>query len=250
MRIKFLIQNLLKDPFLVFTNEEILKLGKDLNFILEILTVNKLKDTFEKHLDKKSSEELLEKIKLNSSITKFSIPKIKELLLNLQNSNFNDLTEKEYFSFEDILERVYKKINLSKNKELIRELEEQVPVPLRELYNQESSLIPEITFNQNEEIQEKIVEQTKKLVSDTLKKAAKYKIIFSKLKTVPEKNSIAFLNKLSKKEKQEISHLANLTKNDENGKVTIYLLSEKNTSIWLETFIKSKKNISIFDVLK
>lgn len=253
MRIKFLIQNLLKDPFLVFTNEEILKLGKELNSSLELLTVIQIKSTLEKHLDKKNSkanEELLEKIKQNVRTNKFSIPKIKELLLKLQDSDFSTLKEKDFFHLEDVLERTFKKINLSKNLEIIRELEESIPVPFRELYYLESNQIEEIKVNQHEDEQEKILEQTKKLVSQVLKKILRYKTIFSKLKSESEKTSISLLNKLSKKEKDEISNLANLNIKDEQGKSIQLHLTEKNIPIWLDKFIKSKKNMSIFDIKK
>lgn len=229
MRIKFLIQNLIQDRFIVFSNLEILKFGKELNYFAIIL--NERND---------SSKKIL-------VTSKPSIPKIKEQLILLKDENFSLLKEKEFYKLEDCLERAFKKINLSKNKETIRDLEESIPVPFRELYLIKSKNIPKVLSNQYEDVQEKIILETKKAVLETEKKMKKYKLIFEKLKSSPEKKAILVLKKLSKKEKEELSLIQNLAETDDSGKLVPIHLTEKTLTIWLNTFLKKKKTVSIFD---
>jgi hypothetical protein len=252
-RIKKLLSILPKENFDCFSTEELIKIGNEIDKRYKIILTEKIK-----RLQSEINSTLpihyknLYKIELQSNRdqdTKINIPILKSIFLSIAKENFSCFTEVEIYSFEDELERIYKRISISSIGEKIRNKIDSIPPQYKELYKIESKKIPIIKNNTSEEQQEKILKMVDQSILNTLKKVKKYKILLEQIKKMPLEKAIIIVEKLSKDEKIELSLVVNLPKNESDKNQALFSLNQNknNNLLWIKAYQTNREVISVFD---
>ncbi len=252
-RIKKLLSLLPKENFDCFSTEEIIKIGHDIDKRYKTILNEKVK-TLQSELNLTVPSYYRELYKIEFKINpnnpqRINVPILKSIFLHLSKENFSSFSESEIYSFEDDLERIYKRISISSITEKIRNKIDSIPPQYKELYKIESKKIPLIKINTPEEKQEKILKMVDESILTTLNKVNKYKSFLEQIKLIPLEKAIVLIEKLSKEEKIELSLVANLPKTGNDKNQSLFSLNQKknNNLSWILAFQSSREIISIFD---